>query len=245
MSTRLSPKKIKHDIREDEFRSFIARAFDYCSENPDVVLKIVGGVLLLVLFITVGFSFMDGRQETANERLNEALEVYQAPILDEGATPDDEDDRSFASEADRNAMAKPMFEAVRDAFGAGTAGDVAALYLAQIDASEGNVDAARKVWERFVADHSDHVLALSVRLNLLRHDRANGQAEAVAETLESELASSSKNLPEDVILFELAETREQLGDKEAALELYQRLIDEHPQSPYVERARQLTTSSAG
>lgn len=245
MSTRLSPKKIKHDIREDEFRSFIVRAFDYCTENPMVVVQVVGGVLLLVLFATVGYSYMDSRKDTANEQLAEALKIFEAPILDEGATPDDEDNRSFANEEERNAKAKPMFEDVQGAFGAGTAGDVAGLYLAQIEAANGNVDAARATWESFLKEHGDHILALSVRLNLLRHDRANGKAEAVADQLEQELASANKTLPEDVILFELAETRELLGDKEGALEIYQRIIDEHPQSPFVERARQLTTTSAG
>lgn len=245
MTTRLSPKKIKHDIREDEFRSFIARAFDYFTENPMVVVQIVGGVLLLVLAVTVGFSFMESREVSANEKLAEALKVFEAPILDEGATPDDEDEPSFASEDERVAKAKPLLEEVQGAFGAGTAGDVAGLYLAQIEAANGNTEAARATWERFLKDHGDHILALSVRLNMLRHDRANGQAAAVAETLEKELASSSKTLPEDVILFELAETRELLGEKDAALEIYQRIIDEYPQSPFVERARQLTTTSAG
>lgn len=245
MSTRLSPKQIKHDIREDEFRSFVARAYDYITENPDVILKIVGGVLLAVLLISASFAYLESRKEAANEALAEALEIYQAPILDEGATPDDADDPSFASEADRNTKARPLFEGVQGSFGAGIAGDVAGLYLAQMDAADGKIDQAKTVWESFVKDHGDHALALSVRLNLLRHERANGGAQAVADSLEQELASPSKTLPEDVILFELAETRQMLGEKDAAMELYQRIIDEHPQSPYVARARQLTTSSAG
>ncbi len=245
MSTRLSPKKIKHDIREDEFRSFIVRGFDYFTENPMEVLKIVGAVLLLVLVVSAGYSFLDSRKDVANEDLAAALKIYQAPILDEGATPDDEKSPSFASDEERIAKAKPMFEKVHGAFGAGAAGDVAGLYLANIEAAAGNPETARATWEKFLDEHSDHILALSVRLNILRFDRANGKAAEVAEILEKELASPSKSMPEDVILYELASTREMMGEKEASLSLYQRIIDEYPQSPYVERARQLTTSSAG
>lgn len=245
MSTRLSPKKIKHDIREDEFRSFIVRGFDYLTENPMEVLKIFGAVLLLVLLVTAGYSYMDSRKTAAHEDLAAALKIYEAPILEEGATPDDPKAPSFASEEERTAKAKAMFEEVHGALGAGMAGEIASLYLAQIEAAAGNIDIARATWEDFLSQHSDHILALSVRLNLLRLDRANGKAAEVAETLEKELASPAKSLPEDVILYELAATREMMGEKEASLSLYQRIIDEYPQSPYVERARQLTTSSAG
>jgi hypothetical protein len=45
-------------------------------------------------------------------------------------------------------------------------------------------------------------------------------------------------LPQDVILGELAATQAQLGRKQEAIQSYQRIVDEFPQSPYARDARQ-------
>ena len=91
-----------------------------------------------------------------------------------------------------------------------------------------------------MASHS--VLVLSVRLNLIHLDRQNGRTQEVADQLQRELASASKTLPEDVILFELAQTLEALDQQDEALDLYQRILDEHPKSPYTADARRVTTA---
>lgn len=242
-SRRLSPKEIKHDIREDEVHTFLVRTLDHLQDNPKQVMGVAGGLLALVLIIAGVTSYLDHQKTTANEKLADALAIYQAPIDEESPKPDDPREPSFASEDDRQARAKAAFETVRDGFGSDIAGEVAGLYLADIAASGGDTETARATWERFLDHHDDHILAVSVRLNLIRYDRTHGQAEAVAQTLETELLDPAKKLPEDVILFELGQTREALGQDEEALEAYQRIIDEHPQSPYVARARQLTTSA--
>lgn len=242
-SRRLSPKEIKHDIREDEVQNFLYRTLEYLQDNPKQVLGIAGGVLALVLAIVGVTSYLDHQKTVANEQLVAALDIYQAPIEEEGAKPDDPREPSFASEEERQARAKEALQAVIDDHGSSIAGEVAGLYLAEIAASEGDVESARATWERFLDRHDDHLLAISVRLNLIHLDRTSGQAESVAQELEAELLDPAKKLPEDVLLFELGQTREALGQSDEAIELYQRIIDEHPQSPYVARARQLTTSA--
>ena len=242
-SKRLSPKEIKHDIREDEVRTFLTRAVEHLQDNPKQVIGAIAGVVALILLIAGGMSYIDHQRDAANEQLAQALKLYQAPVVTEDADPDDPRDPSFASDEDRIARARAAFEGVQKDFGSNIAGEVAGLYLAEIEASEGNTESARSTWEEFLDSHGEHILAISVRLNLIRLDRAEGRSAEVAEELQGELDKAEKTLPEDVILFELAQTREAMGETEIAMELYQRIIDEFPQSPYVGRARQLTTSA--
>lgn len=238
MSRRLTPKEIKHDIREDEFRSFVSRAADKLQENPSIVIGVIAGILAVIL-VGVGIStYLQTREEKANDLLTEALEIYRAPIVETDAKPDDPDERSFASEEERRTRAKEALEKVS----AGPAAEVADLYLAEIALTEGDTEAARKTWTKFLASNEDHILALSVRLNLIRLDRESGEVAEVADRLEQELASSKKTMPEDVILYELAVTREALEQQDEAVELYQRILDEYPESPYTAKARQMTTS---
>ncbi len=244
MSQRLTRKEIKHDIRDDEVRHVLVRVFEFMQERPNVVVGAVIGFVVLVLGITALLSYLDSRGDQASEGLASALKIAAAPVNADGATPEDPEDPSFASAEAKRARAKEAFEGLRGV-GSSVAGEVANLYLADIAASEGDHETAREIWESFLADHDDHVLALSVRLNLIHLDRQNGRTQEVADELQRELDSATKTLPEDVILFELAQTLEALDQDDEALELYQRILDEHPKSPYTADARRVTTAEAG
>jgi TolA-binding protein len=91
-----------------------------------------------------------------------------------------------------------------------------------------------------VSSNSGHALAASVKINLVELDRAEGNHEALAERLQKELDGSS-DLPEDLLLYQLARTRKDLGQADEAQELYQQILDQHPGSPYAAIARQATT----
>ena len=242
MSQRLTRKEIKHDIREDEVRSFLVRVFEFIQDRPRVVAGGVAGFIALVLAITGIFALLDSRGEAASEELASALKIASAEVTAEGAKPDDPDTPSFATEEAKRARAKKAFEEVRGV-GSDVAGEVADLYLADIAAGEGDTASARATWESFLAANEGHVLALSVRLNLIHLDRQEGRAQEVADELQRELDSAAKTLPEDVILFELAQTLEELGQEDEAHDLYQRILDEHPKSPYTAEARRVTTAA--
>ncbi len=250
MSQRLTRKEIKQDIREDEFRGYLLQVFDVLQKRPNIIVGTIAGLAVLVLALTGLFAFLDRRSDQANEELAEAMKIVTAPIVEDAEAPKDgedseaDDELSFASDEERRAKAKGAFENVQNKVGANIAGDVASLYLADIAAAEGDKDAARTIWEGFLAEHSDHILALSVRLNLIQLDRESGRAQELANELQKELDSANKKLPEDVILFELAKTLDVLNEKDAALEAYQRILDDHPKSPYTAKARQMTTSAS-
>lgn len=242
MSTkRLSPKEIKQDIREDEFRTFMSRTLEWVAERPQVVLGIIGGILALVAIVSGARAFMQQRSDDAQIHLAKVIDIASGPVVEEGADPDAKTSPTFASEEDRQARLEEALGEVGSGLGTGAAAEVADLYRADIAAASGDMDAARGIWESFLKSHDDHLLAATVRLNLIRLDRANGAAEAVAEQLERELVDpDNRTLPEDVVLYELAKTHEVLGQQTEAQDLYQRIVDEHPESPYASRARQLT-----
>ena len=244
MSQRLTRKEIKHDIRDDEVRNVLVRVFEFMQERPRVVVSAIAGFIILILSITALLSYLDSRGDSASEKLATALKIASAPVTEDGATPEDPDDPSFASEEAKRSRAKKAFEEIRGGVGSNVAGEVAGLYLADIAASEGDTETARKIWESFLADHEDHVLALSVRLNLIHLDRQAGRTQEVADNLQRELDGTKKTLPVDVILFELAQTLEALEQEDAARELYQRILDEHPKSPYTAEARRVTTAQS-
>ena len=232
MSERLSKKQIKQDIREDEVQSFLITAIEKFQERPSFYVGILVGVLAGGLAMTGIVAWIDHQRDIAHGELGDVITVAGAPIVDEDARPDDEIEPSFESSDARRAKLSTAVDQV----GSGVAGEIAELYRARLALDAGDTATAR-----FLRDHSDHVRAISVRINLIHLDRQEDRAAALAERLQGELDGTAKTLPEDVLLFELAKTREALGQTEEAKDLYQQILDEYPTSGYSAAARQAVT----
>lgn len=237
MNQRLTRKEIKRD----EFASVVGRSVEYAeTHSRGLIYAIVGALALAVLAAGV-YAYLGNRSLHANEDLAYAMKVYSAPVVPApagAAKPDDRQSPSFASEAARRQRAKALFEKVRSDYGFSDAADVAAIYLGQIAAAEGQLDRARELWTDFLDSHEGHLLAGEARLNLIRLDRQQGKGEELIGRLRPMLDEPDAPLPQDVVLFELGKTYEQLNRRTEAVATYKRIVDEFPQSAYGQEARQ-------
>jgi tetratricopeptide (TPR) repeat protein len=224
-------------MKRDEVAEALGRTVEYSRSHIQMLLIAVGTLVVVVLAAVGAWLWRANAAARTNERLAEALEVYQAPVVTDDARPDDPEEPSFASEEARRQRAGELFEEVRG--GSGGAADVALVYLGQIAAESGDTARAREHWERFLDRGGNHVLAGSVRVSLIGLDRAEGQSERVASELEAmlDVTPEARPLPGDLVLYELGKTYEALGRDEDAESVYQRLIEEYPRSAFVGEAR--------
>lgn len=233
MSDRLSRKDIK---QPDAFTEGVGTAIEYVESNHRLIATIFAGALVLGLFVVGVIMWLDRSERLANEQLAAAIRIADGAIDAISPKPDDPARPSFASEAARRAAAKVAFEKL-----SGMGGDTAAtasLYLAQIAMEEGDGAKARKLWQDYLEDHGNALPAAGVELSLLALDRADGKGEEVATRLRDAVGKVGNRLPDDVLLFQLATTLDALGKAEDARQAYQRLVDEFPQSNFVNQARQ-------
>jgi predicted negative regulator of RcsB-dependent stress response len=234
MNQRLTRKEIKRD----EFADVVGRSVEYAEGHVKTIAYAVGGLLLLIA-LGVGIYYWRVRQnEAASQALAAAVKVYQAPVAATGAKPDDPAEPSFATEEARRVRAKTLLAKVRDGYGSTKAAGVAGLYLAQIAADEGRLDEARKLWSDFAGDQKGSMLAAEARLNVIALDRKQGKGEEVVKELRAMLEKGDAPLPQDVILHELGLTLEELKRPQEAIQSYQRILDEFPQSPLRADAQQ-------
>jgi predicted negative regulator of RcsB-dependent stress response len=234
MSDRLSRK----DIKRDEFAEAVQRTSVSLHDHWKTIAAAVVAALLLVAAFFGYRAYASHRASQASQALDGALEVYNAAVDAAAPNPDAAQDPTFASEEARQARARERFTEVADRYGRTSAGALAYAYLGTLAAETGDMDAAREHWRKFLDRESDGLMANNVRLDLMRLDIAQGRGEEVATELEGMLASGDHELPEDVILFQLAAARETMGLGSEALSAYQRIVDEHPSSPYSTAARQ-------
>lgn len=242
MSERLTRKEIKRD----EFVEALERSASFVERNARIL---IASAVALVVVVAAGFGiwwWLEVKQARASAAFTEALEVYRAPV-GEGAEPESEGGPTFADETARRDRAAELFAAVRDDYGMSGAADVAGVYLAQIAVETGDPDRARELWQEFVDDRPDHVLAGQVRVNLIHLDRQQGRAEEVVSRLEPMLTAdpADRELPGDVVLWELAQTYEALDRGDEAEATYRRLTEEYPTSAYASQASQKLPGEGG
>lgn len=235
MNQRLTRKEIKRD----EFAEWLGRSADYVGSHRHAIVLVAVAIVGTIVLAAAAVLWAGQRREKANELLTRALAVYRAPISADSPQPDDPDAPSFADEASRSARAGELFEELAGYNFVGAA-SVADVYLGRMAADAGDHERARELWRDFVDDHGDHLLAGEVRLNLIALDRQQGLAEQVVAELEGmlERAPDDRPLPGDVVLYQLAQTYDQIGRVDEARSTYARLVEEYPQSAYGAAARQ-------
>jgi predicted negative regulator of RcsB-dependent stress response len=236
MSQRLSRKEIKHEIRDDAFRHSVGASYDYVLGHQRTLILAIVGALLLAGAIAGYRVWSLRRERAAGELLGRATIVLEAPVVATGAKPDDLIAPSFPDDKSRDSRGKELLEQLRGEYPRSAAAEVAAVQLGRLRLDAGDVAGARELWLRFLEEREDHLLAGGVRVSLLDLDRRGGKAEQVATQLQTWLDAEDKPLPEDVLLYELAVTHEQLGRTEEARAAYQRIAAEYPDSPFASKA---------
>lgn len=232
MSSRLTRKDIKRDEVLETIGGFVSVVTRYAKTIA------AGALALLVLALAfVAYRALASRKaEAASGELAHALRAYGAPVVAEGANPSDIDAPSFADKGSRATRARELFTQLREEFGGTDAADIAGAYLGSLASADGDLEGAREHWERFLDRQSGHVLASEIRLNLMSLDRALGRGAELVEELRDELTAAQRDLPEEVLLDQLAKTLESLDRTDEALDIYERLVQDFPQSAFARTA---------
>lgn len=233
----------RRDMKRDEVQEGMFTAVDWLAEHARTILIAAGALLGVGVLVVLALRILDGREERAQAKLANALQIYAAPINETAADPDHPRSPSFPSEEARRARALETFAAIHERYGSTAAGRVAGIYVAELAAHEGDYERARELWEQFLRRESDHALGASVRLNLIALERLQGDGEQLVERLREQIDGSSE-VPADLLLWELGVTLEEQGRLEEAEEAFQRLVDEYPASAYAGDAQARLASAA-
>ena len=231
----------RREMKRDEVREGLGHVVDYVRDHGRELVLAIAAVAMLAAATGGWMLYRGQRLQAANNELAHAILLYQAPIDAVAPQPEDPTAPSFAGESERDEAARAAFERVRERFGGGRVGAVAAAYLAEMATRAGDLATARELWTEAERTRNS-ALTTEMLLNRLAADRAEGRAEEALAELQAMLDGGSDRLPTDVVLDQMATTLESLGREDEALEIYQRIVDEFPQSAYSLRARDRTSA---
>lgn len=233
MNAHLSRK----DLKTDEVREALDRLVVAMSHHWRKIVLAATAVIIAILAAWAAVSLSSAREDRAQRDLVAALRIYDAQ-LDTIAPQPDGDPPTFSTASERSRLASERFQALVDSYSSSDAARVARGYLAEMLASDGNLAAAQEIWRDLESAGGSDALAATIDLNLISAARSEGRLEELASDLRSRLERSDQALPEDSLMYELGTTLEALDRDAEAETIFQRLVDEHPSSPFAFEARQ-------
>ena len=207
----------RHKLETDALILRVEQAVDWAQENRRSLVTIVAATVGIAL-LAGGFLVNRGnRKEAARTRL--------------GALTTDIQQVTGGEEAQRGPCEASLSELERLAESEGNSveGRTARYYAGVCQRALGEYEAAAASFER-VRGRND-LLAELATLGLAGVQRTSGKGEEAALAYRS-LLDGGGDLPLDPVLFELGVLEEEQGRPEAAISLYERIVEEYPASAF-------------
>lgn len=207
----------RHKLETDALILRVERAMDWAQENRRSLVTIIAAAVGIALLVGAFLVNRGNRKEAARTRLATLTgEIQQATGGIEGQRGPCE---ASLSELERLA----------DSEGSSIEGRTASYYAGICQRALGAFEDAAASFEH--ARGRSDLLAELATLSLAGVQRNSGQGEEAALTYRS-LLDGSGDLPLDPVLFELGVLEEEQGRPEAAIELYERIVEEYPASAF-------------
>ena len=227
MARRITRKQLKQN---DEFVSTMDVVVEWLSDNWRPIAGALAGICIIaIIWWAVGL-WSESRSDDAAYALAQAVETYEGDQAGGGLEPAGD---AAAAEAE-------LREVIAD-YGSTDQADMARIYLARIHFDRDEMDEARDLLVGLAERHRDDAIGRIATLDLIHLRIASGQATEVAAELEAMVVGSNPSLPRDVALYELGKLYLAEQRPEQASEYFQKLVDEFPESPYNNLARQRLT----
>lgn len=235
-------KQERHHLKQNEFVSVVASATNWYQKNKDKAMLAVGVVLVGVV-LTGGYFWWQNRSaEQAGELMGVAMTIYQAPIVPPSSVPGAvQQPGSYPSEKARYEAALKAFQDVANTYGSSPSGIAARYHSAETLFSLGRLNEAHQAYQMVIDKGGSSVYGSMAKLGLASTMLAEGQGDQAVKTYEELAAVRDGIVPVDGVLMQLGKAYEKLGKKSEARTTYKRVVDEFPDSPYVQSARQQMT----
>ncbi len=231
MGRRLTRKQIKHD----EFVTLVDRLVHWMGENWRQSVAAAAAVVVLALLWWGGTALLGSRQDAASVALTKAIGILNAPVG--SAAPADATEK-FATESAKLDAAEKAFASVKSHYWLTPQAGLARFYLACIQAQRGDTDAAIRAMTAVAGRGSASPAVRLAMLDLVNLRIAKSDARELIPTLQAMVDGKDSRLPPDAALYELGRIQEDSGNHVEAAQLYRKLLDEFPGSPYRNDAQQ-------
>ncbi|HEY7113358.1 MAG TPA: tetratricopeptide repeat protein [Thermoanaerobaculia bacterium] len=226
----MSEKITRKDLKRNDLVETVGRTVDYVTSHRRGVGEGVAVAAGIALLVGGFFLVKTYREARAGRELSAGLAAFDAPLAGEpgGASAP----LSFPSAAARDAAAAEHLRKAAS-YGGTTPARAASVILAARDAKATAADS----FERAARDGRFEIAA-AAEIDAARLLASQGKVTEAVERLKRAVESPDASMPKDALLFALAQIYEGSGASSDARSVYQRIVNDYPNSPYRADARQ-------
>ena len=236
----------RHHLKENELVHTIHRTRELLEGRQR---QIVGAVIALAVVGIAFLGYQVFRQQSESRGQNllaDAMVALNARVVPAGEKTEGDVPAAatlgatgtFATEEAKLNAALPKLKAAADAYPDSNAGITARYHLAGALAALGkHQDAIQAFDDVAKRAGSNSLYGRMARLGKADTQAHAGQLDAAIATWKDMSSATTKDLPVDAILMELARAYVQKGNKEEARKTFTQIVDQHPDSPYSAEAR--------
>jgi TolA-binding protein len=231
----------RHQLKENVFAAVVMRTVAAATANSQRLIA-VGAIVVVLVAAIGGYLYMrKGQADRAGERFGEAIATQQAAIVPASTLPGaTQAAGTFPTEQARDEAALAEFQSVAAAFPGTVVGTAAQYHAAAALMALDRFGEAETAYQAVVGEGAS-VYTGAARLGLAEAYVRQGRFGEAVSLLIDLAAQRDGALPVDGVLMQLADVHVRAGQKAEARAVFQRVVDEFPQSPYVPQARQQLT----
>lgn len=234
----------RHKLKGNEFADTVAKAREVLVERQQTVTTTVVAIVAVVVVLGAFMAWRTTRKNHATESLAQALAVAEAPVVAPaapapGSPAPVQQPGTFRTEQARSEAALPLLLKTADAYPSTDAGITARFRAAATLSDLGRyAEASARYQEVIDKAGSSSIYGRTAKLGLANALAAQGKYDEAISALKELTTDPNSQLPLDGVLMQLARTAAQGGKTDEATRAYNRIINEFPQSLYVQEAKQ-------
>ena len=212
-------KKERAHLKEDPFINFIEKVIDKIKQFKREILFTLGIFLALAIILLIVIFFKSQSIASDNRLFSQAMEIKDSSTLNADQKID-----ALSQLKNRSGISS----AIR-------------LFIATLYFEKGDFTNAEKNLAEF---RNSHLKIINDQKKLLEAEilAATEKERDAIDILNKLLSDGKSELPRDFILLRIARIQIRTDQNESAVTQLQKLIDEYPQSVYIDEARALLES---
>lgn len=227
----------RHQLKTNEFAKAVMRAQALFLARQRQVVGIVVAVLVVLVAVAGYAVWRTQAAARADALLAEAMVLGESPLASAATPGEAPAATSFSSETARAEAVLERLTAVAEQYPSTPAGLVARYQAGSRLVQLGRVAEARAAFEDVAARAGSSIYGRMARLGLAEVQVLDGQHDAAIQVFRELAAQQDGDLPVDGLLMQLGRTYLAAGKPTEALQSFQRVLDEFPQSVYAAEAR--------
>jgi TolA-binding protein len=229
----------RRHLKQNEFAETVQSASTWVAENRDLTTKVAAAALIVVVLVGVYLLWQKRTNDQAGTYLGIAMAIADAPVVPPPTLPGaKQTPNTYPTEKVKFEAALAAFHEVVNRYPSTKAAMAARVEIASTLLTLGRYSESETAYQDVIKDSPNSFYAPMAKLGAAEAQAAQGQFDKAIAAFTELAAQRDGALPVDGVLMRLAQTYLKAGKAKDARAAFQQVVDQFPNSPYANEARQ-------